>query len=248
MKRFNFDVITNFLWQIETRRIKKKFDRYTSPKPLFEYIVKPEDYLKDIEEKIISLLPKLIKENDLNKICNILIKKFRKNKIIFIASKNINPDKDAYISYGINESKTAPDKYGTIAIELNPLFIQALQLIRARDKLLEHFLVVLKHELIHRGQVLKIKDNKFRLEVYGKNTPKDQREYLGGKQEIMARAWEITEYMQLTGISKKEILQILKTQNGGKLFIDTLKVYHEYFTMQDSELKLLYKYMYWYLE
>lgn len=101
---------------------------------------------------------------------------------------------------------------------------------------------------IYEEQYIKSHNVKLRAEVHSKHYD-DQIKYLSDKQEIMARAWEIIELFKLRNYSIEEIKNILK--NGDirlKYTVHPLRVYHDWFDKDSSVIKLLYKYMYGYLE
>lgn len=228
-------------------RYKKQFG--TIKVKCLEYIVKPEDYLEEIEVKICKFVNSYDTKNfNLKKFSKELSKELRKNHIKFIPISEIIKGHDLFIEYGINGSRLLVDDYLTIQLFLNPLVKRIIDQRGSRNTFIEWVLLTIKHELIHRGQNLKIKDNKIQLEVAKKENTEDQKEYLAGKREIMSRAWEIVEMFRLAGYENREILNILASNRKEKLQILTLRVYHELFNISAPEMKLLYKYMYWYLE
>ena len=108
------------------------------------------------------------------------------------------------------------------------------------------FLFVLKHELIHRGQNLAVKDTKLLARVMVKEFG-NEKEYLSDKQEIMARAWETIELFKFQGFTKKRIAHILvneiyNSENG------VLQAYIKTFDKNSNVYKLFFKYLYLYLE
>lgn len=211
-----------------------------------EAVIYPETYLKNIQKKINSL--ELYKYNNLTlrKVCNLLNLKFYFNNIKFMPDLHVMNGMEKYIDYGINRGATLPDKNATIGIFLNKNILN----IKNKDfynSFLEWILFILKHELVHRGQNLAIKDKQLRSEVMIKNY-KDKIDYLSDPQEIMARAWEIVELFKLLDYTNEEILILIKTDNKEKYRNDTLKVYKDLFKKDNMVLKRLYKYMYEYLQ
>lgn len=215
---------------------------------LYEDIINPILYLGSIEKKLDKALYKIKGKNySLNKLCFILGFYFSNERIKIEPQLDIKKG-DVYNNYGINEGACLFDKKATIGIFCNPNLIQ----IQSKDdKYIEEFkrwfLYVLKHELIHRGQNLKIRDIKLRSIVLSKqyNTIRDE---LKDSQEIMARAWEIIEYYRIIyNLSDNKILQIINNKGdstfGGN---QTLFVYMQLFEYDSKEIKLLYKYMYLY--
>jgi hypothetical protein len=215
---------------------------------LFEAVINPEDYLNEINETInkIYFLLKKLKFNDkklVSKITNLLTTFFKKNKIEFIFQSWIEDGDDIFIEYGLNGGATKAN--GKIGIFCNENLFKILDK-NFFDAFKVYFLKILKHELIHRGQALRIKDNKIKIQILEKDFKNDF-EYLKHPQEMMARAWDIVEVYRSIGYSSNEILNILKNRSKEKGFSNTLLVYHKVFKEYPQVLKLLYKYMYMYL-
>jgi len=224
----------------------KQFEKF-SEFYLLEYIIKPEEYINSIEDKINSSYRKAFtKDRELGRICRELTNIFTSNRIVFIPEKTIALGNEEFTFYGINKGSTLPDKKGTIGIFCNYNILDCVNNRNFFNGFKKWFLFVCKHELVHRGQALQIEDAKLRASVLKKDFD-DQIQYLSDKQEIMARAWEIVELFRFQNYSDKQILNLLKKDSIEKFQVRTLKVYHEYFDMSDSVMKLLYKYMYWYL-
>ena len=229
----------------------KRYVRYFGIDDSFkitEAIINPNLYLDQIEKDLNDLSFFKFKNVSLKNISFKLNIIFRKSKIQFIPQSNINDDPyEPNIKFGINSGATISNKTNDIGIFINENIVRSLQNKEAYPFFVKWLLFVLKHELVHRGQHLKVKDAKLRNEVFQKS-PKDRREYLSDKQEIMARAWEIIELFKLFNYQQDKIREILKSKELEKYQNFTLRVYHDEFTMKDWQLKLLYKYMYMYLE
>ena len=214
--------------------------------PLYEYVIKPEEYLNNIQQIIDNSFGSVFsKDNSLQKLCKQLTKLFRNNKIKFIPGNN-QTGIEEYVFYGINEGASLPDEYGTIGIFCNPLLTHCIDNQGFFTQFKKWFLFICKHELVHRGQALQIKDAKLRSEVLQKDT-NDIIIYLSDPQEVMARAWEIIELFRFNNYGDARILKTLQKKDIEKYQIKTLKVYHDYF--EDTQtIKLLYKYMYQYIK
>jgi hypothetical protein len=214
---------------------------------LYEDIINPKLYLNNIERKLDKALYKVRGKNySLNKLCFILGFYFA-NERIKIEPQGEIFEGDEYNIYGINSGACLSDKKVTIGIFCNSNLLQ----LQFKDnnyinEFKKWFLYVLKHELIHRGQKLEIKNVKIRAMINSNN--KILKDELKEPQEIMARAWEIVEYFRIIyNMSKNKILQIINNTDditfGGNR---TLFVYMELFNHDSKEIKLLYKYMYLY--
>jgi hypothetical protein len=231
------------------KRYKRKFEElYDNLLSLPEAVILPKEYLSNLEKKIRALHMFKFKNINQKSFCMKLNFLFLTNRIQFIPQSFVENDfNEEGVMYGINKAGTLSNKKATIGVFINPLIIKISNNKDFQDQFIKWLILNLKHELIHRGQNLRIKDLKIRSEVMSQNT-KDQKEYLSRKSEIMARAWEIIELFRLKNYSLEEISQLLKTVNKEKLQNHTLNVYHSMFTMEDWQLRLLYKYMNEYIE
>jgi hypothetical protein len=214
---------------------------------LSEGIVKPDLYLKDIEDKLSKILDKIENKNyNLTMICLTLSSALSKNKISFKGENKISGGVEEYIKFGINGGATKPDKFASIRIYCNPLLIKLYKDKIFCNELKKWFIYAIKHELVHRGQNLLIRDTKLRAKVMSKehiSLIKD----LADKQEIMARAWEIIELFKLKNFNKNEIKERIIEHDQYRGISNTLDFYFFAFGKNSSEIKLLYKYMYFYL-
>lgn len=124
------------------------------------------------------------------------------------------------------------------------LFEESLNFInRSYGTFMNDFLVVLKHEIIHRLQFLNIKQEKERLKIAHKQSKSDKA-YLSSKHEIMAWAWNIIEILRML-YTNEEIANQLRSGN-----IDSV-MYNDYLTLFDKnskQIRMLNKYMYKYLQ
>ena len=232
------------------KRYKKKFNISSARKPLplefFEMVMRPEAYLDNIEERVNRLLSAIKnKKYSAKQLCEKLSNRLFFNKIKFIYDGAPITGIDKSIEFGINESMTHPNKWIQFYINKNIELIQNNSV--SFDGFKNWLLVGIKHELVHRGQYLRIKDVDIRNNLNSKNE-KSYKSYLSSPQEIMARAWEIVElYKVFYGYDSKKILNSLKHSGVERYFSQVLCMYHDFFAKDSKELKLLYKYMYEYL-
>jgi len=151
-------------------------------------------------------------------------------------------DKDAYIAGAGNNL----DRFSTIKIILGVKVFKGGR--ETFPKFLEELNKSLGHELIHRAQVLKAKEDTLLTAI-----PLDinkRRKYLAFKHEIMSYAWEIVETMSLKDQSPRSILKMLATNSTTKLNVGgaVLQEYHALFEDGNNVLKRLYRYMYDYAQ
>jgi hypothetical protein len=214
---------------------------------MLEAVINPEEYLKDVEKKLDKfLLKNTNKNNNAKFICFKLGFLFSNERIQFIYQNKILNGAEKYIKYGINKGATQPDKSATIGIFCNDILRNIQKDDIFRNEFKKWFLFILKHELIHRGQNLKIQDSEIRAEVMAKNY-KNKIEYLSDPQEIMARAWEIVELFKIYyNLSNNKIIEILK-KSDNFMGNETLYVYRHTFNNDSKQIKLLYKYIYLYI-
>jgi len=143
---------------------------------------------------------------------------------------------------------TKPDEYASIRIYCNPLILQIQQNEIFLNSFKKELLFVLKHELVHRGQNFQIKDLDVRFKVMSSPHESLMKD-LSDKKEIMARAWEIIELFKLKNdFTKKEIINRIIKHDDYRGINNTLDFYFRAFGKNSPEIKLLYKYMYLYLE
>jgi hypothetical protein len=229
----------------------KRYVRYFGVDDQFkitEAIINPTLYLDQINKDLYDLAYFKFKNNSLKNIAAKLNIIFRKSKIQFLPQTFIVDDPhEPGIKFGINGAATLSNKNNTIGIYINENIIKSLQNKDYYVFFVKWFLFNLKHELVHRGQHLKVKDAKLANEVFQKSY-KDQIEYLSDKQEIMARAWEIVELFKLFNYTDDNIRKIIQSKKPEKFQNFTLRTYHLLFNMDDWQIKLLYKYMYLYIE
>lgn len=215
---------------------------------LIEAVIHPEEYLSTIEKKLDVILKRLDKKNyTLTALCMFLSDVLSKHKIDFIGKGNIINGKETHIQYGINEARTQADKYASIRIYCNVMLLKIQQNKIFKDEFKKWLMFVLKHELIHRGQNLNILDLNLRKEVRNIEYEHQKKE-LSEPEEIMARSWEIIELFKLkNNFSNSDIKNYIRDYSKHEQVNNTLNAYFDYFGSNSKQLKLLYKYMYMYL-
>lgn len=228
-------------------RYKPYFVEVNNRIALQEAIINPNNYLKDIDRKLDKLLNKIInKKYDAKKICRIFSIGLSRYKIEVIYQDFIERGIDINIRFGINSGACLPDRYSSIGIFCNDNIINIQNDINFKNQFKDWFLLVLKHELIHRGQNLAVKDIDVLVKVKSNEKEKFKQE-LSNPIEIMARAWESVEIFKLVNhLENNDIINILKNYSKYALN-NTLNTYVELFEKDSKELKLLFKYMYLYL-
>jgi len=235
---------------------KRKYDneyRVTSS-ALKEGVIYPDNYIKDIEKKINTerFNNLIITSDNLNKLCKRLSVIFWFNNIKFIP-ENTPKGIDKMVIYGLNGGGTLSDKNNTIFIKLNNNSLM-------REKNIVHYKMfckmlvnLIKHELIHRGQKLFIKNKELKQKIYDTSVFDSDKKYYSNKYEIMAHAFTIIEDLKLLGNLETERIRdtIKRNDIGSLMFLGGISyAFHQYttlFDMNSKEIKLLYKYIFMYL-
>lgn len=235
------------IYRNNIKRYKPFFIGIHNKTALQEAIINPNNYLRDIDKKLDKLLNRIINKNyDAKKVCRILSVGLSRYKIEIIYQNSIERGLDINIRFGINSGACLPDRYSSIGIFCNDNIIRIQDNIDFRGQFKNWFLLVLKHELIHRGQNLAVKDIDVLVKVKSNEKEKFKQE-LSNPIEIMARAWESVEIFKLVNhLENNDIINILKNYSKYALN-NTLNTYIELFKKDSKELRLLFKYMYLYL-
>lgn len=76
----------------------------------------------------------------------------------------------------------------------------------------------------------------------------NRKEYLAHKHEVMAFAYDITNNFKKLNFNRSKILNCLKYGTEELKYSNVLTIYKESFEKDDATLKLLYKYIYMYLD
>jgi hypothetical protein len=188
-------------------------------------------------------------EVEKNEIQNILINFLNKhlNKSINELIPNIeNLLKNYKIKFKyINSNDYDPNTNIIYSILTNKVFLVDKNF----DSFINQFISLIGHELIHRYEAIKINNNEITNRLL-KRPYNERKKYFGSKYETMAYAWQIVNNFRTLGKKDKNIKILLQAQNDIKFKFGggILVLYHKLFTINDEELKLLYKYMYMYLD
>jgi len=229
------------------KRYKPYFKETYNRAALQEAIINPNNYLKDIDKKIDKLLNSVSnKKYNAKKLCRIFSIGLSRYKIEVIYQNFIERGLDINIRFGINSGACLPNRYSSIGIFCNDNIVNIQNDINFKNQFKNWLLLVLKHELIHRGQNLAIRDIDVLVKVKSNEKEKFKQE-LSNPVEIMARAWESVEVFKLVNhLENNDIISILKNYSKYALN-NTLNTYIELFEKDSKELKLLFKYIYLYL-
>lgn len=212
-----------------------------------EAVIVPENYIKEYED-IFNKHVKLNKELSLKDMCKALSSAFKSKRIYFEPLDDFNKNaKEKYIRFGIVGAATFPNKSVDIKVHLH----QGATFIYNNEEFFKQFkywfFFILKHELIHRKQMLQDNDIKVRQKVFDMSKKQEMKLYLSARHEMMARAWEIVELYRLRGFSDSEIMQTIKNDIKTSYSSNyTLESYYILFRGTDT-MKQLYKYIYEYL-
>jgi len=226
------------------------FTRSVHPSTLFEAVIRVDDYVKLLKSKIDAFYKvnknKYTNSDDILKALN---KEFSTFDFIF-EKDNFKIDEDPEHS-GINDTDTGSKKDSDVIDVLfscNKYISNILVDVKSFEKFKEHFIQLSEHELIHRGQLLRIKTKELRAKVANrKDTVENQFNYYKHIHEIMAYSKVIIEELRFGGFTDKEILGIIRNGEDrlSDIFDNYLKLYKK-----DKVIVLnrLYKYMYEYLQ
>ena len=220
------------------------------PYSMWEAVVKPKHYLFDIGKVISKHEKDFINIKNPERLCIKLSLLMRIHKIKFKYDKKATSETGIYFKFGFSGAKTTVDKYNTITIVLNQ-YILNIKNHEDFKIFYKYFLMVLEHELIHRGQFLHIKGEALKNSVIRGYDENDIEQYID-KKEIMAYAWTIIqEFKLMFNFDNNKIRGIIKTRPLVNVtFSPTLEFYRDITTKGKNSwvLKLLYKYMYLYLD
>lgn len=203
---------------------------------MFEAVIKPELYIENLLELIDdnkSILKKFTHPED---ICTALSALYKSHKIFFKVSENKLSDSIVHDAGHTKEN---------IFIFCNPNIVDAYENYKEFKIQFER---LLKHEIIHRQQFLRV-NNEEVIQKIIKKSRQDQINYFKSKQEIMAYAWQIVYDFRITGKPDEVIKELINKES----FFATknskiLEIYKNLFKEGSEEIKLLYKYIYMYLD
>jgi hypothetical protein len=227
-------------------------EKYT---PFFDQLLQegalsPVSYFNPIKQLCTKFYKKNKDKSNTKKICDSLTSILSKYKIKFIMNMVIADDPDFYIKLGINGANVMFDKYVTIVIHCNELIEKSFKDEHTFNKFLDAFYIVVKHELIHRQQYLRMQSDELVSQIGHSKKFTTQIDYISDKHEIMAFAWQAVEYFKLRGVSKQNILSVLKEPK--KYFRYDNSIFaaywlaHEKGLITDDTINLFYKYAYYY--
>lgn len=205
-------------------------------------------YIDSVKDEIIG--------NDLSniEIADILNKKFQSKRIKFEDSPSFGePLRDSWAEVGITKGFIYSD--GTIGIGYDSNFWETFEDDYLWDNFKNIVSSIIAHELTHRDQFIKMLKNANYVDSSNSDI---NSEYLSHPKEIQAFAREAVEdYMQL-GYSVKDILQLLRTAEGGNIRqaskeeSDAFWYYYDYFQGNEYGNRKVWnkflKYMYEYLQ
>lgn len=211
----------------------------------YEAVIRVDDYSDLLIKKLNKFYLKYQGEKLENKkIIELLNNEFKSYNIIFIFSSIKENDEE---NTGINLMDTGIKKGNIIDILIICNSLLNKMLIDNFKSFKEKFQILIKHELIHKGQFLKIADEDLRLKVL-----KDKQKtmaYMEQYHEIMAYANNIIEELRFDGYGDDKILQTVKDKKQNES--GTLDLYINLFKIKEDKpevLHRLYKYIYEYLK
>lgn len=200
---------------------------------LSEAVIKVEAYDKLLNSFFKKCESSIKGKNiSLESIVKTLNKEFSFLKIIFQVDSKLKEE----------EGGTDDDKYNTIYIFLIPK--SNLSFYEYEDKYINFLISIIHHELIHRNQAIRMKDQEIISYIFGQET-EDIKEYLQKKDEIMSFAFMIIEDSRAHGWSDDKILKYLKS------YVNPSRIFNSYLDIFDKDsdvIKTLVKYMYQYLQ
>ena len=223
------------------QRYKPFFNLY-----LDEAIINVQEYFIPIEKKCKEFSKLFTKDKGFEHTCTKLSLLLKKYKIKFVYEDYTMNTGDFLSANGFNFGEVINDKSFTIIMHcnsnINSIFYNYPSFIKA-------FFSVLRHELIHRIQYMKI-EYKTLQKVIDRKEPFDDNIYLNDAHEIMAFAWQLVDYYRLMRLSKEQILKVLqKPYEYLELQNNILSGFiraNRKGVVTDKSLKLLYKYAYEY--
>lgn len=220
----------------------------------------PKIYCDKILEKIDLILLHLKNQKfSAQEICDIFNKYLlMPHQILFEIKDNIFHE-----GYPINRGNFIKEgDVGLIIITCNPL-LENIQNSKEDLKIFKDDLrSTLYHEMIHRKQFLKIKSENLEkvlekyknqiMGIHGATSSKEltnlkMKNYLGNNFEIMSFAHQIVEFFKVNNFTDSQMLKMIK-DNELRSYSYILGEYYKYFTIEDIQMKKLYKYIYVYLD
>lgn len=206
----------------------------------YEAVINVEPEKKEIKNITLSVFKKY-KGEQINVIIPYIEMALSKHKIKF---DYLRAELDVYTSSGRYEPND-----DTLHIILSDKTLKKNPTENDYKEFVNDFSLMVGHELIHRFEAIKMNNIELANRLLKVSILK-QKLYYGSKYEIMAYAWQIVNTFRLFGKIDSDIKIMLRSNSDVKFKYGDLmlKKYHDIFTIQDAELKLLYKYMYLYLK
>lgn len=220
-------------------------ERYTS---LFEGDAYAADMLEAVfvprkeVESILNLL-RNSKQEIFNKklqneqLCKQLSGILKNYKILFVDIREENEDN--FFKKG---------QFNQISDIISILCFSGINYIIKDDRYFELFIkkiqVLIGHELVHRMQYIQRA-----LENLSYKTGESFKKYLSDPDEVMSYAWQAVEELRFRFGDDNEIISLIKTESPIKYRVSfALTIYKTEFKIDEKPMKLLYKYMYMYLD
>jgi len=205
------------------------------------------DKYSTLLERVTETIYRDLKGKSLNRVSMIRYfnKLFKKFKIEFKIVKEEQVIKNNVYKIGLIGAETLLDKYSTIKIYCNMNIFDITTNEEACKLFIKFLIRLIKHELIHRVQVINILDLKIKKSLA--TNKKDQIEYYKNIHELMAYAWEILEELRFSGLTDKQIEHKLKKLDFTANHSGILFHYVKMFDNNREVLHKLYKYIYMYI-
>lgn len=224
---------------VKYARILEEGNRTINDPGLFkEAVIDPKKYLQNICDLLEDYIPMFIHYINVDDLLNDL-------NILFFSDK-LNMEYGNNLSYIGIASTDVNVENPVIHI---PCSTKILSVTAENKKMfMDEFKSMAGHEIIHREQILKIAHTEKAKRILKYDITK-RKERLSKKQEIMSIAWQIIHDYKAVGKSNEVIKELLKYKNEiATKHSLMLQQYIEVFPSDHPILKLLYKYMYQYLD
>lgn len=229
---------------IEVKKDTRNYCIFTGK--ILEGIIRPNKYTNEISA--------IVKRNS-----NLLSQNDNENNIIFLLNSLLYNKYKIHFIYDENSNRNLPISIAAYNYKNNDIEVGITDTLLNNTKdngilkqLFEQIELIIGHEIIHRLQFgqNKIKKLMNKYNVENIDDLNQVRKYLSDKDEIMAYAWQIVEFFKVHDYSKEKIKTLLQSNHldNEKYQYEPLYYYHKVFTINDTPLKLLYKYMYSYLD
>ena len=211
-----------------------------------ENILNPESYLGVIENKFNILKTQILKGDHSSQwLCDFFTQKFKSDKIVFV-----NNLQSSIESTGVYKGAYEPNK--------NLIYLYCdfnIEDIQYNEDDYDFFKIdcieFCGHELVHRLQFVKDKIKNISTHK-AKNGRDELIKYLSDSKEIMAHAWQIVQiYKFYMGKNLDKDFLLKKIAERNVKYIGSNKIlwlYLKYFDKNSKVFKLLYKYIYLYLQ